>query len=125
METTILQFSESEELRMQFSGIMKILSNSWSIPVLYELDKSGSEGFNSIMRSLNGVTAKTLSKTLSDLSANNIVDRTVIASKPPRVIYSLSGKGNELVGLIEGLKDWNRRWSPNTGKEKEIMIRNN
>lgn len=88
-------------------GLHDVLSGKWSFHVLRRLD-DGDAGFNELKRSLDGVTAKTLSTRLRELRALGAVTREVTATSPPSTTYSLTPRGRrfvaslrEMVSLVE------------------------
>lgn len=104
---------------------MDILSRTWSLSVIHVLNSEGDSGFNSLKRYLKKVTGKTLSKTLNDLLGSGIIDRRIVPTHPPRVIYSLTRKGSELVQLIGELNAWNDRWQNLVVSSPESVTRMN
>ena len=62
--------------------------------------------FNELARRAVNVTQRSLTKQLRELEADGIVHREVYAEVPPKVEYSLTGKGRNLRNVIEALRDW-------------------
>ncbi len=120
METRLLQLSSNPEETEKVRKVMDTLSRTWSIPLIMRLDRTGELGFNELRRAMRKITAKTLSKTLADLVDGGIVDRRVVPSNPPRVIYSLSSKGDELIPLLTGIAEWDEKWQNLIITEEEI-----
>ncbi|MNH45239.1 HTH-type transcriptional activator HxlR [compost metagenome] len=65
--------------------------------------------YNELKRRLNGITGTTLTNCLKDLIEHGIVHREQYNEIPPRVEYSLSPAGQELVPLIEAIVAWGGR----------------
>ncbi len=65
--------------------------------------------FNELFRRLGTVTQRSLTKQLRELEADGIVHREVFAVVPPKVEYSLTGKGKGLREVIEALRLWGGR----------------
>lgn len=122
METRILQFNAQAKEPEKVAKMLGILSRSWVIPVIRLLDSDGECSFNSIRRVLGRVTAKTLSGVLRDLGKIGVVNRNVIPSRPPRVMYSLSSKGTELVPLLVEFQSWDDRWQNVVISGSELSI---
>ena len=52
------------------------------------------------------ITDAVLAATLKDLIADGIVDRKSYDEIPPRVEYSLTGKGNSVVPILQSICRW-------------------
>lgn len=59
-----------------------------------------------LLREINGIGTKMLSKELQDLEMNNLVSRTVMNTKPITVEYSITEYGKSLSPLIDELAKW-------------------
>lgn len=97
-------------------GILDTISKKWALMVIAVIGNSGSAGFNELKRSLCNVSSKTLSNTLKDLEAQNLVERKVADTMPPTVHYYLTVSGWELRELLIPLLEWVQK---NGGHEEE------
>ncbi len=86
-----------------------IISGKWTLLIIRDL-ASGAKRFNQLERSLQGISPKTLSERLRALEEEDIVVRQTFAEMPPRVEYSLSEKGHDLVNVIESMRSYGERW---------------
>ena len=64
---------------------------------------SGAARFNEFRQSLPGVSPTTLSERLEQLEAAGIVERTLIAGRPPHAEYTLTPRGLRLARAVAGL----------------------
>jgi DNA-binding HxlR family transcriptional regulator len=62
--------------------------------------------WSELRRWVKGVTETMLAQTLRTLEADGLVRRDVHPVVPPRVDYSLTVRGRELVALLLPLVDW-------------------
>ena len=62
--------------------------------------------FSELGRRIGGVSEKMLAQSLQVLEADGFVLRTVIPTVPPRVEYSLTTLGLEIVPYVEALTRW-------------------
>lgn len=88
---------------------IKIIGKKWHLIVVYQL-LSGPKRFNELLNSIEGISSKTLSESLSELVKNGLVSRKVYTSSPIRVEYCLTEKGKELRELIQAMRKWGERW---------------
>jgi DNA-binding HxlR family transcriptional regulator len=95
------------QIRMQaITDAMSILSGKWKFHILGTLIEGSKLGYMDLLRELNGIGTKMLSKELQDLEANNLICRTVLNTKPVTVEYSISEQGRTLQTLIDELASW-------------------
>ena len=95
------------QVRMQaISDTMSILSGKWKFHILGTLIEGNKLGFMDLMREVDGIGTKMLSKELQDLEMNHLVNRTVMNTKPITVQYSLTEYGETLSPLIDELAKW-------------------
>ena len=69
--------------------------------------------FNELKRKIKGITNVMLTKSLRELEENNFVIRKQYNTIPPKVEYSLSQRGKDLLPVLNELNSWG---------EKQIMI---
>ena len=62
--------------------------------------------YGALKRAIIGITPKMLTQTLRELEADELVLRKVYLEVPPRVEYSLTKTGEELIPLIKQLRSW-------------------
>lgn len=95
------------QVRMQaISDAMSLLSGKWKFHILGTLIEGNTLGFMDLLREINGIGTKMLSKELQDLEMNNLVSRTVMNTKPITVEYSITEYGKSLSSLIDELAKW-------------------
>ena len=62
-------------------------------------------------RAVTGIMQRTLSHQLRDLQSTGIVERTVHADAPPRVVYAITPLGKSLRPLLETMCQWGKSHS--------------
>ena len=97
------------ELEMQGIGLtLNLISDERSLRLLAHLTVP--MRFTQLQRN-SGLGSKTLSKKLKELERRAIVTRTLYAQVPLRVEYELTEKGYELLGLLDQMAKWDKKWS--------------
>lgn len=89
------------------------LGDKWSMLVLIALAHSPGKclRFSDLMRLVHGVSQRMLTTTLRHLERDGIVTRRVYPEVPPRVEYTLTDLGQELLLPVEALVQWMKeRW---------------
>lgn len=100
-----------------------IISGKWTLLILRDLSE-GINRFSALERSLAGISPKTLSERLKGLERAGIISRRSFAEVPPRVEYSLTDMGVDLIPLIDHMRDYGAKWLmeqvPQNGDEAKV-----
>jgi DNA-binding HxlR family transcriptional regulator len=86
---------------MENVGVAKKVFSKWSIEIILSIYSMDEAGFGDLKRLLPGIASQVLSKKLRDLEELELLQREVIRSKPPKVRYTLSRKGELLAKIGE------------------------
>lgn len=65
--------------------------------------------YGELKRAVVGITPKMLTQTLKELEADELIGRKVYLEVPPKVEYSLTDTGNELIPFIAQMKIWGEK----------------
>jgi DNA-binding HxlR family transcriptional regulator len=84
------------------------LKGKWKVNIIWHLS-FGTKRFAQLRRLLGGVSEKVLTDQLRQLEACGVVSRAVTPSKIPRVDYSLTSHGLDLMPPLEALCAWGSR----------------
>ena len=95
------------QIRMQaITDAISLLSGKWKFHILGTLIEGNKLGFMDLLREIDGIGTKMLSKELQDLEMNNLVNRNLMNTKPITVEYSITEYGKTLSPLIDELAKW-------------------
>ncbi len=87
--------------------IIKILSMKWNMMILRQLNEDNSKKrFNKLLEELKPISSRTLSERLKELEKAGLVKKTRFNETPPRVEYSLTPSGAELIKCFKPLSKW-------------------
>jgi DNA-binding HxlR family transcriptional regulator len=86
----------------ELRSIASLLERRWTLGTIYACS-SGASRFNEFRQSLPGVSPTTLSERLDQLEKAGIVERELIAGRPPHAEYRLTAKGRGLARAVGGL----------------------
>jgi DNA-binding HxlR family transcriptional regulator len=84
---------------------VELISGRWPMVVLYALG-DGPARPGELRKQIGGISQKVLTETLRRLEYNGLVERRRYAEAPPRVEYSLTPAGEDLLIPINALGDW-------------------
>ncbi|WP_411732002.1 winged helix-turn-helix transcriptional regulator [Paeniglutamicibacter sp.] len=85
--------------------ILDHVTSKWGVLILVAL-AVGPLRWSELRRRAEGISEKMLAQTLKTLEGDGFVHRDAQPVIPPRVDYSLTGRGEELVALLGPLVDW-------------------
>jgi DNA-binding HxlR family transcriptional regulator len=83
---------------------LDVIGTKWTFLIIRDLLIEGTLRFSDLLRSMEGISPKTLSLRLKELEDHKLVTRTVYPEVPPRVEYTLTEKGRELESIFIELK---------------------
>jgi DNA-binding HxlR family transcriptional regulator len=86
----------------------KALKGKWKVNIIWHLS-FGTKRFAELRRLLHSVSEKVLAEQLRQLEASGVVSREATPSKVPRVAYSLTPQGRDLIPSLEALCAWGPR----------------
>jgi DNA-binding HxlR family transcriptional regulator len=81
------------------------ISGKWKVLIIWHLSFQ-SHRFSELRTLLPGVSEKMLTSQLSELVRDGIVERHDAKEIPPRVDYSLTCAGNELIPILDAMCRW-------------------
>ncbi len=83
------------------------ISDKWSLWTMSVIAEHGEPmRFSRIMEQVEGVSQKSLTKTLRGLERDGLVTRAVFAEVPPRVEYAITVLGSEMLDNVAPLWLW-------------------
>ena len=65
--------------------------------------------YGELNRAIVGITPKMLTQTLRELEADELITRKVYFEVPPKVEYSLTETGKELIPFISQMRSWGEK----------------
>ncbi|WP_148868937.1 winged helix-turn-helix transcriptional regulator [Tenacibaculum adriaticum] len=74
--------------------------------ILWYLNEYKILRYGELSKTLPDITTKILTQTLRELEKDTLINRKVYQQVPPKVEYSLTEVGMELIPFIQYLKEW-------------------
>lgn len=88
---------------------LNLIGGKWRLPIIWALHKNGTMRYNELKRSIEGITNMMLTQILKDLEIDGIINRQQFMEVPPRVEYSLTENGENLIPALKALADWGNK----------------
>ena len=103
---------DASTLMKETAKIRKLITKRGTLEMLIPLCCSREAvRYKKFRELLKGVSSKTLAMRLKELEIAGILERHAYNEIPPRVEYTLTAKGQELVESVINLMQWMRKWS--------------
>ncbi len=82
-----------------------LLERRWLLSILYAAH-TGAVRFNEFRQAVGDIPPRTLVARLAELESAGVLERTVVASRPPRVEYRLTDDGRRLEVVVRAVRHW-------------------
>ena len=86
--------------------VLLLFQAKWKNQVIYELCIHDKVRFGELKKALSGITNSMLATTLRSLEEDGIVSREQFNEIPPRVEYSFTEKGRDLLPVFYAMMNW-------------------
>ncbi|HRG22343.1 MAG TPA: helix-turn-helix domain-containing protein [Saprospiraceae bacterium] len=104
MENMLEKYGNADQCPVR--NVLDRFGDKWSMLVLLLLAECDTLRFNEIQRCIGTISQKMLATTLKSLENDGLVKRKLFPQVPPRVDYSLTGRGQSLIPHLKGLVKW-------------------
>lgn len=88
---------------------LQIIGDKWSGLIIYQLT-AAPRRFSELEQALH-IGPRTLSQRLDNLEAKQIISKHAYAEAPPRVEYSLTQRGLDLLPILQSMAEWSERYA--------------
>jgi DNA-binding HxlR family transcriptional regulator len=85
--------------------VLQLIADQWTPLVIYALE-GGTMRFGQLLKRIDGISKKMLTRTLRAMERNGLVQRVVYPVVPPVVEYSLTPLGQTLREAMQALRIW-------------------
>ncbi len=89
-----------------FAYTLSLISGKYKMTILFCISKYGVIRFNELRRCIGTITFKTLSLSLKELEADQLIHREEYPQIPPKVEYSLTDRGRSIMPILDSMCDW-------------------
>ncbi|SDZ28094.1 winged helix-turn-helix transcriptional regulator [Herbiconiux ginsengi] len=97
----------------RFTASVELVGKRWSSGILLAIGQ-GATRFSDIVASVVGLSDRLLAQRLKELERAGLVARSVVATTPVQVRYSLTPQGADLLQSLQPLVSWGQRWGAST-----------
>ena len=99
------------------SYALDLIGGKWRLPIIWALSQNETLRYNELKRKIEGITNMMLSQVLKEMEGYGLVNRVQYMEIPPKVEYSLTKEGKDLIPALISLARWGK-----TMKNKDEYI---
>lgn len=88
---------------------LDLIGGKWRLPIIWALSQNETLRYNELKRKVNGITNMMLSQSLKEMETYGLVTRRQFMEIPPRVEYSLTEAGKDLIPALVSLAKWGKQ----------------
>ena len=90
---------------------LDLIGGKYKTLILWHL-AGGPQRFSQLQRLISRATPKMLTQQLRELEEDGVIHREVFPVVPPRVEYSLTEKGRDLLPVFYAISQWGMKYIP-------------
>lgn len=105
MALTAYKNHECKKTILAVHDAMDVLNGKWTISIIAALCFNPKR-YSGILKDVNGISGKMLSRELKEMEMHKLVKRTVLDTQPITVQYELTQYGQKLKTVIDSLAVW-------------------
>ncbi len=91
------------------ASAMKHLGGKWKFAIIWQLYQADSYRYGELRRLIPKITERVFIQQLKEMEGSGLIERKSFQEIPPRVEYSLTKVGKELIPVIISLSNWSRK----------------
>lgn len=104
-----------------FELALDVMGGKWKPIILYYINVNKIARHSDLKRFIPSINERMLTRQLRELEEDGLINRKVYPIVPPKVEYSLSKKGEELIPILESLVEWGAKYAELIGFNKFNM----
>lgn len=93
---------------------LDLIGGKWRLPIIWALSQDEILRYNELKRKIDGITNMMLSQVLKEMEGYGLVSRKQYMEIPPRVEYSLTQEGKDLIPALISLAKWGKMMKNNS-----------
>jgi DNA-binding HxlR family transcriptional regulator len=86
-----------------------VIGGKWKPMIIWFLGELGTLRFGQLQHLIPDITHKILTKQLRELEENDLIKRKIYSEVPPRVEYTITEKGSDVLPILDMMCDWSTK----------------
>lgn len=100
---------------------MSQFGDKWSFIILRDLMFKGRQYYQEFLDAGEGISTNILADRLANLEANGLINKRTDKIKKSKYVYSLTGKGIELMPMMLEMINWAEKYDKSTEVPKDFV----
>lgn len=92
----------------------EVMGSKWKILIIWNL-RDRTLRFTALQKKMHNVNSKTITTHLRELEDLKIISRVMFPEVPPRVEYSLTKYGRDLLSVFDAMRTWGLQYLGSEG----------
>ncbi len=104
---------------------LKIVGKKFTMHIIRNMILLKQKRFSEFLKSIEGISTKTLSIRLREMEEGNLIIRKIIDRRPLQIEYLLTEKGKALEPILVQMANFSMQWEPKKifKKEKPMTVK--
>ncbi|WP_294763257.1 helix-turn-helix domain-containing protein [uncultured Fusobacterium sp.] len=107
--------NREKQYNCYFELTLDIIGGKWKPIILYYINTNKVARHSDLKRFIPSINERMLTRQLRELEEDELINRKVYPVVPPKVEYSLTEKGQELIPILESLVKWGAKYAKSIG----------
>lgn len=107
--------NREKQYNCYFELTLDIIGGKWKPIILYYINTNKVARHSDLKRFIPSINERMLTRQLRELEEDELINRKVYPVVPPKVEYSLTEKGQELIPILESLVKWGAKYAESIG----------
>jgi DNA-binding HxlR family transcriptional regulator len=104
------------------STALELIGDRWTLLVIRDLMFAGKRHFREFLQSEESIASNVLADRLNALVENGLITRQGDPTHAQKAIYSLTGKGLELLPVLVAMSAWAQKHDPRTRRPEAVDL---
>ncbi len=111
--------------RCPIDNSLKIVGKKFTMHIIRNMILLKQKRFSEFLKSIEGISTKTLSIRLQEMEAGRLIIRNIIDRRPLQIEYTLTEKGQALEPILVQMANFSMQWAPKKifKKEKPLTVK--
>jgi len=104
------------------STALELIGDRWTVLVIRDLMFAGKRHFREFLQSEESISSNVLADRLNALVENGLITRQDDPTHAQKAIYSLTGKGLDLLPVLIAMSAWTQKHDPKTRRPEAVDL---
>lgn len=101
---------------------LELIGDRWTLIVIRDLAFAGKRHFREFLKSEEAISSNVLTDRLNLLVQNGLVTKSGDPSHAQKAVYSLTGKGLDLLPILVAMSAWTQKHYPQTRRPEAVAV---